>query len=404
MAKFTKKPDFPPSPYNYDTRWATFKMPRLPHGPWLYRKMVHPPDARVPNGSLVEVRNRDGVLLGHGLLNRQSEVVIRMLAGPTESGGFREILRDRLRSALYLREDVLKLRSTTNAYRLVHGEGDRLSGLIVDRYASTAIVLLHSLGYVHHGAMLEEELLSIPGIDRVVFRADPHVAKQEGFSVPAPTEERPVLVQEGPVRLEVDLVHGHKSGMFLDQRDQRRLFASMCTGQRVLDLCTNTGGFALHSAVAGKAKEVIGLDLDEAALKQAAANAKLNGAKVSWLHADLFPYLRERAAASEHWPRMVLDPPRLAKGQKDLSKALRQYHDMNRLAIAALSPRGLLLSCSCSSVVTETAFHQVLHEASLQAGREVRVLGSYGAAPDHPWVTGFPEGRYLKAVLLQAVT
>jgi 23S rRNA (cytosine1962-C5)-methyltransferase len=364
--------------------------------------MVHPPESRVPNGAFVEVRNRDGELLGRGLLNRQSEVVIRMIAGPTEEGTFAEVLRRRLQDARALREEALKLPDVTNAYRLVHGEGDRLSGLIVDRYGPVAVVLLHSLGYVQHGQLLEEELLRIPGIDRVIFRADPHVSKQEGFHLPPPESQEPVPIREGKVRYEVDLVSGHKSGMFLDQRDNRKQFSELCLGQRVLDLCTNVGGFAISAAALGKAKDVTGVDLDETALAQARHNAQLNQARVSWVHADLFPFLRERIEAKDRWQRIVLDPPRLAKGAKDQSKALRQYADMNRLAIAALAPRGILLTCSCSSVISESAFLNVIHSAGAAVGRELRVLRITGAAPDHPWAMGYPEGRYLKAVLVQA--
>lgn len=377
-------------------------MQRLPSEPWLYRKMVHPPEPAVQNGALVEVRNRDGTLLGRGLLNRKSEIAIRMLAGPAEPGTFDDILARRLRQARRLREDVLRLRSRTEAYRLVHGEADGLPGLAVDIYGHVAVAMVYSLGYIHHGPSVESALGRLPGIERVLFRADPRVAAKEGFSLPDPPAGQKVIIREDQVRYEVDLAEGHKTGLFLDQRENRRLVAGLAEGQRILDVCTNAGGFALSCAATGRPKSVTGVDLDEKALARARRNGEINKLKVEWVHADLFPYLRERTAAGERWPRIVLDPPRLTKGRKDLGKALNQYFDMNQLAISALAPSGLILTCSCSSAVTETAFLEVLKNAASAAGRQVRILGLYGASPDHPVAMNHPEGRYLKAALLQA--
>ena len=380
--------------------FATLKMASLPQGPWLYRKMIRPPDSRVPNGALVDVRDRKGKLVGRGILNRQSEVMIRMLTGPKERDPFEAILKRRLKRAQRMRTDLLNLERRTDAYRLVHGEGDGLSGLVVDRYGPVCVVAVHSIGYVYHGEVVEKALLRLQGVEQVYFRADDQVCRQEGFRLPDLPAGVTVTIRENHISYEVNLSEGHKTGFFLDQRENRSRLGGLAKGRRVLDLCTNSGGFAL-SAVKGSAKVVTAVDLDEKAIAMARRNARLNKMKVKWVHGDLFDFLRDRAGAEGQWPLVVLDPPRLAKGRQDLDKALHRYRDMNRLAMGAVEEDGVLLTCSCSSIVTEQAFIGVVTAAARQANRTVRVLGTYGAAQDHPWALDYPEGRYLKALLLQ---
>jgi 23S rRNA (cytosine1962-C5)-methyltransferase len=190
----------------------------------------------------------------------------------------------------------------------------------------------------------------------------------------------------------------HKTGFFLDQRDNRHLLASFCKGKRVLDLCCNTGGFSVYAKSAGGADEVIGVDLDEQALALARQNAGLNQVRVRFVQADLFPWLRDSIAAGQRFDIVVLDPAKQTRDREEVSYALKRYLDMNRLALQAVAPGGIFLTCSCTGLISEADFLDTLRRAAWQAGRSVQVLRVAGAGADHPFLLHVPEGRYLKAV------
>jgi 23S rRNA (cytosine1962-C5)-methyltransferase len=367
----------------------------------VYRKMLRPPRVSVPNGAYLALRDRDGALVGRGFLNRRSQIAFRIVADPADPTDPRRLFDLRLGQALALRTEVLGIANHTDCYRLVHGEGDRLSGLVIDRYGKTAVVSVYALAYVAHAEQLEAALRSLQGIERVIFQADARSEQLEHFQLPPLPCGLEETVREGRVRYRVDLSSGHKTGLFLDQRDNRHRIAGLAAGRRVLDLCTNAGGFALSAAVSGRARRVIGVDLDEDALARARDNARLNRARIDWKHADLFPFLRERSAARDGFDVVILDPPKLARTRSEVEAALRRYRQMNALAMAVVAPRSLLATFSCSGSVSEEAFLHMLAAASREAGRRARVIAYLGAAPDHPVSLEFPEGRYLKGALLQ---
>ena len=379
---------------------AVHKPGTPPSGPWVYRKMLGMPEISVPNGSFVGLRNRQGRLLGRGILNRRSTIGFRIIAGPEEPASFSALLRRRFAEALAIRTDVLGLPRRTDAWRLVHGEGDGLSGLVVDRFGPVAVAGIHSVGYVTQAEDVEQALLALPDIERVVFTADERTQRLEGFRLPPTDHGAPVTITEDRVKYRVHPGGRHKTGFFLDQRDNRRLVGSLAADRNVLDLCCHAGGFAIHASGPKRARSVTALDLDEEALSEARENARLNKVRIGFVHADLYPWLREQIAGDRRWDLVVLDPPKVVKSREELSKGLRAYEDMNALALAATSPGGLLLTCSCSGQVSEAVFLEVLARAARTAGRRVRVLEVRGAAPDHPFTLDFPEGRYLKAVLL----
>jgi 23S rRNA (cytosine1962-C5)-methyltransferase len=377
---------------------AVLKTRVPPRGPWIYRKMLRFPAGHVRNGAYVRVLGKDGRPLGHGLLNRRSEIALRVVGGP-EDRDFGRALRDRLRAAHDLRTQVLGLHEVTDAARIVHGEADGLSGLVVDRYGGTLVAHLYALGYVANADVLEAELRRLPGVKRVLFHGDPRAAELEGFDPPKPPAGATETVRENGVVFAVDLAQGHKTGLFLDQRDNRATVASFCKGRTVLDLCTNAGGFALHAAKA-EAKSVTAVDLDEKALAHAERNAELNKVRVAWKHADAFDDLRARREARERFEVVVLDPHKLATGKGEVQKALKTYFDLNRLALDVVAPGGLFATFSCSGAVTETVFTETVADAAHSLGRRARVLATLGAAPDHPFALEFLEGRYLKGLLI----
>ena len=222
--------------------------------------------------------------------------------------------------------------------------------------------------------------------------------KQESFDCRAPEPPPPEVITEHGVRFRVAPGSKHKTGFFLDQRDNRQLLASFCKGKRVLDLCCNTGGFAVYAKALGEAEEVVGVDLDEQALALAKQNANLNQARVRFVQADLFPWLRDIIADGQRFDVVVLDPAKQTRDREEVDFALKRYLDMNRLALQAVAPGGIFLTCSCTGLVSEDDFLETLRRAAWQAGRSVQVLRVAGAGADHPFLLHVPEGRYLKAV------
>lgn len=396
--RFDSVPEVDHFPDGVPEEAALLRVPRLPEGQWVWKKMLRMPRRSVPNGSFIPLHGKDGRLIARGFLNRQSEIAFRILTGPEAEADFESMLAQRLRTAIELRRDVLKLPARSNAFRLVHAEGDRLSGLIVDRYADTAVVLVHSIGWVAHAEVLERQLREHAGVTRAFFRADDHAAKLEGFSLPGIPPGTRVDITEDGILYAVDLAEGHKSGLFLDQRDQRARMATLAPGRNVLDLCCNAGGFALAAAKAGAAT-VTAVDLDEKAIAAAEFNARRNKLRVQWVHADLFPWLRQLLATDRRHDIVILDPPKLARGREEVARALDTYQDMNTLALRAVRPGGLFLTFSCSGAVSEDDFLAMLRSSARGAGREVQILEITGAAPDHPVALETPESRYLKGFL-----
>src|SRR5207237_1229138 len=190
----------------------------------------------------------------------------------------------------------------------------------------------------------------------------------------------------------------HKTGFFLDQRANRKALAAFCADKRVLDLCCNTGGFAVYAKALGQAQEVVGVDLDEEALDLARQNANLNQARIRFVQADLFSWLRDIQPAGQRFDVVILDPAKQTRDREEVGYALKRYLDMNRLALQAVAPGGIFLTCSCTGLVSEEMFLDTLRRAAWQAGRTVQVLRIAGAAADHPFLIHVTGGRYLKAV------
>ncbi len=190
----------------------------------------------------------------------------------------------------------------------------------------------------------------------------------------------------------------HKTGFFLDQRDNRKILAGFCPGKRVLDLCCNTGGFAVYAKALGQAEEVVGVDLDEQVIALAKQNANLNQARIRFVQADLFAWLREVTPTGQRFDVVVLDPAKQTRDREEVGFALKRYFDMNRLALQAVAPGGILLTCSCTGLISEEDFLECLRRAAWQADRTVQVLRVAGAAADHPFLIHVPESRYLKAI------
>ncbi|MBI2922738.1 MAG: class I SAM-dependent rRNA methyltransferase [Planctomycetes bacterium] len=359
-----------------------------------YRKMVLKPDARIEPGELVDVVDNRGGFVGTGFFNPRSEIAVRLLSTARDDSA--DFLTRRLREAVAFRHELLKLPASTDAYRLCHAEGDGLTGLVVDRFGSVVVAQLFSRGWFRRLDEVKRALGAVASGAAVHAIADEKAASFEGFTLPPAPPPAPVVVTENGAKFRVNFATGHKTGFFCDQRDNRRLVGELARGRAALDLCCYTGGFAVHAALGG-ARNVTAVDLDEDALETGKRNAKLNGVSVDFRHADVFDFLRALPETPSH-DLVVLDPAKLARNRLELGKARRAYHDMNALAFRAVARGGVFVTCSCSGLVGEAEFLEIVREAARQAGREYRVFRVAGAGADHPVSTLFPEGRYLKAV------
>jgi 23S rRNA (cytosine1962-C5)-methyltransferase len=228
--------------------------------------------------------------------------------------------------------------------------------------------------------------------------AEDHVQKQESFDLAHPPAPAPSVIHEHGVKFHAAPGSKHKTGFFADQRDNRKYLAEFCAGARVLDLCCNSGGFGIYAKTIGGASEVVGVDLDEEVLDIAEQNARLNKVKVKFIQADIFHWLRDIAANKDkRFDVVILDPAKMTRDRVQVIPALKKYLDMNKLALAAVKPGGMFLSCSCTGLVSEEQFLDMLRRAAFYANRTLQVLKVSGAGPDHPWQAHVPESRYLKA-------
>lgn len=374
------------------------------HHPFVYKKMVAGAvgPLRASDGDLVRVLDRDGFPIGFALWNSRSQIALRLIAHGVEppDSAFWDA---RLTNAVELRQNLLKLDDQTDAYRLVHAEADGLSGLVVDRYADVLSAECFSLGMYQRIGPILDILRQKTGTKHFRVTVDERIALAEDFpGRPVESEGLPptVTVQENGLRYRVRFEGAHKTGFFCDQRDNRRELARFCEGCSVLDLCCYSGGFGLNAKIHGKAEDVTCVDLDEKAVAMARENANLNQVRLSLVHADAFGYTRQMQANGRAYGVVVLDPPKLIPGRLDIAAGKRKYYDLNVLAMGLVEPGGLLLTCSCSGLLSSEEFLILLRAAARRAGRSVRVLKVSGAAPDHPVGLDALQGAYLKAVWL----
>lgn len=384
------------------TPWVQIKY--FSFAPQLYRTMIREASPDAVPGSLVTVYDKEGYRFGVGLFNPAARVPLRMFhhgETPFTEAGFTDVL-DR---ALDLRLGTLRLPEVTDAFRAVHSDGDGFSGLIVDKYADVLSVEVHSLGVWQRLPTWLPRLHERLGTRREVVEVSDFVARVEriprrGGVPPLPA----VKIREHGVRYEVDFAQGHKTGFFCDQRENRRRLAEFITPEtRVLDLCCYTGGFALSAAVLGGAKDVTGVDLDEQAVAQARRNANLNQVRVNWVHCDAFSYARQMQRNAGKWDVIIADPPKLVHSREDFEEGQRKYEDLSGLALTLLKPGGLLVTCSCSGLVSEADFTQFVGRAAHRQARRFQFLDRTGPGPDHPVMSNCPEGRYLKVIWARAL-
>jgi 23S rRNA (cytosine1962-C5)-methyltransferase len=365
--------------------------------PWVFRSDVLRDGGATP-GAIVRVQGPRGEPLGFALWSSRSEIRLRMVErGDALAEGF---WRARIERALEWRGVVA---AGAEAYRVVHGEGDGLPSLIVDRYGDYLAIQTLSQATERAKGEIVAALVQVLAPKGIVERNDPRVRQLEGLepvvSVAHGEVPEAVEVAEGDVRLRVDLLRGQKTGLFLDQRENHLAVRRYARG-RALDCFTYDGGFALQ--MARQCDEVVAVDLSAESLERVKANAARNGmTNVETRDANAFDLLRSLESAGETFDTIVLDPPAFAKSRDAVEKAVRGYKEINLRALKLVRPGGVLVTCSCSYHVHEDGFESVLEAAAVDAGASVTVVEKRRQARDHPVLLGVPETYYLKCFVLR---
>jgi 23S rRNA (cytosine1962-C5)-methyltransferase len=353
-------------------------------------------------GETVEVRSASGDLLAVAAYSPRSQIVARVWDWK-EQAIDRAFFVNRIRQAVDQRR-ALAGTDGTDALRLVNGESDGLPGVVADRYGDTVVMQLNSAGAERWRDAIADALLAASGVARLWERSDAEVRRLEGLQpvlgvVRGPELPGEIVISENGLRFEVDFARGHKTGFYIDQRDNRRLVRELAAGREVLDGFCYSGAFALNGA-AGAARSVTAVDSSAEALEIARRNASLNSQPVvNWLEGDVFQLLRKFRDEGRAFDLIVLDPPKFAPTSAHVAKASRAYKDINLLAFKLLRPGGLLVTFSCSGGVSAELFQRIVAGAALDAGVDAQIIRRLGASADHPVALNFPEGEYLKGLL-----
>jgi 23S rRNA (cytosine1962-C5)-methyltransferase len=369
--------------------------------PWIFSSDIADRDGAQP-GRPVKVADLRGRPLGTAHYSSSSQISLRMLSRRVEEIG-RDFFLHRLRAAEAHRRAVVR---NTDAYRVVHGEADLLPALVVDRYGDYLVVQTLDQGMDAAKDTIASALDEIFHPKGIVARNDVAVRAKEELpletTILAGEVPESVTVRMNALTLRADLMHGQKTGIFLDQRDNYRAAARYARGGKALDCFTSTGGFALH--LAGKCESVEAADSSGPALVTARANAAANGiANIDFKEADIFQLLTNYASARRHFSMVVLDPPAFAKSRRNLESATTGYKEINLRALRLLQPGGILVTCSCSHHLGEAALLELVAQASLDANRTLRVLERRTQSQDHPILLTVPETLYLKCLILEVM-
>jgi 23S rRNA (cytosine1962-C5)-methyltransferase len=376
--------------------------------PWLFESAVARLEGRARPGDTVDVIADDGMPLGRAAYSPVSSIRARMWSFDREETIDDAFFKRRVAMAVGRREMLPELRDR-NGLRLINAESDNLPGVIADRYGDTVVLQLSSAGADKWRRAITGALVAATGCARIYERSDSDVRALEGLEPvtgwlhgEAPAEA--ISVIEDGIRYHVDVIGGHKTGFYLDQHDNRRLLGTLAAGKQVLNCFCYTGGFSLQ-ALAGGAASVHSIDSSGPALALAQGNLALNpdlpAARAEWQEADVFQTLRELKSQGRSYDVIVLDPPKLAPTTAHARRASRAYKDVNLSALRLLNPGGLLMTFSCSGGVGIELFQKIAAGAALDADRDARIIRRLSGSADHPVGMTFPEGEYLKGLLLQ---
>ena len=377
--------------------------------PWVFKKAIENPP-RIPIGAVVDLTD-DGRFAGRGYWDPLSAIAVRVLTTDPKETVDSDFFERRVRVAWESRQKLINLKGT-NAFRLIHGEGDQLPGVIVDLYDGWAVLKLYSAGLTPHRPFIVEALEKVvPGLKGVVGRdevgrddADVDDGRGSAKMLFGPEAPNPLTISERDAKFLVDVYAGQKTGFFLDQRENRYLLRRISKGLDVLNCFCFSGGFSVNAALGG-AKSVFSVDQDADAIALARENFTLNGlpaAQHDFLAADAFELLESFKREGRKFDLIILDPPAFAKSQKAVEGAIAGYASLNRQALAILKPGGILCTASCSARVSSEAFFDAVKEGAYNADVDLTLVEERYQPPDHPIRLQFREGRYLKFFVLRS--
>ncbi len=382
--------------------------------PWVFSGAIAAVEGDPQPGGIVTVLDSKGIFLARGYYNPKSQIQVRLLTWqdePIDTAWWQRMLQ----RAITMRSSCQQQAAgTAAAYRLVNAENDFLPGLVVDRYSDWLVLQALTLGIDQRKTILTEILTDLLRPQGIYERSDVDVREREGLGMitgvlygAAPPQ--PLVIVEHGLNIQMDVQTGHKTGFYLDQQENRAHLAQLVAQIdstnpiRVLNVFSYTGGFGLFARKAGAA-QVVNVDSSAAALETAEANFALNGLssdKIEFYQADSFQLLRDFAASHAHYDVVILDPPKFAQNAQQVEKAARGYKDINLSAIRIVKPGGYLMTFSCSGAITADLFQKIVFGALADTGRQAQILRHLGPGIDHPVALTFPEGAYLKGLLLR---
>lgn len=370
-------------------------------GCWIYDNQVSWVDEDCVDGGIVDVTGSDGKFLGRGFFNSKSKIVVRLLSRePIDVDA--KLIDSRIRAAWERRREL----GFDNACRVVFGDTDGLPGLTIDKFGDYLSFQIVSAGMANFQADIVNTLVALFAPKGIVQRNDVSVREKEGLPlvsgcVYGQVPERIPFI-EHEAEMEADILHGQKTGHFLDQQENRGRIKPYCKGRRVLDLCCHTGGFSVHAALYG-GESVKSVDVSAEALDMLMENAALNGVaeKIETVKANVFDLVKEESERGEQYGLVICDPPAFTKSRKTLDSAYRGYKELNLKCMKLVAPGGYLASFSCSQFMTAPLFLQMLREAAADAGREAQLLETLIQSRDHPATLSSETSSYLKGYILR---
>jgi 23S rRNA (cytosine1962-C5)-methyltransferase len=376
--------------------------------PWLFSGAIAAVQGEPAPGETIEIKSAQGVLLGHGAYSPHSQITVRVWTFDPNQEVTSAFIRDRLERAVRLR-DFLKVLHPQGACRIIHAESDGLPGLVVDRYADYLVCQFLTAGAEYWKEDILAHLKEIVPVTGIYERSDVDVRLKEGLTHRTGLlygEEPPelVMIEEGPCRFAVDIRRGHKTGFYLDQRENRGLLTPYVQRAEILNCFAYTGAFGIW-ALKGGAARVANLESSSEALALARHNAEINAldpAVFEHTEGDVFHVLREYRDSERRFDLIILDPPKFVETQSQLERASRGYKDINWLAFRILRPGGVLFTFSCSGLMPFDLFQKIVADAALDAGRDAQIIQRLTQSADHPVALNFPEGAYLKGLVCKA--
>lgn len=376
--------------------------------PWVFSGAVDRTEGKIQNGETVNVISSSGQLIGKGAYSPASQIRVRMWTFNPDEEVNKSFFQNKIISAYELRKQIVD--KNTNSYRLINAENDGLPGIIVDHYADYLSCQFLSSGAEYWKNEVVNLLAEIIKPKSVYERSDSDVRLKEGLPSQKGLlfgEELPEYIEitENNLRFLVDIRNGHKTGFYLDQRDNRMLLSSFVNQKTVLNCFSYTGGFSVYS-LKNKAEKVINIDSSLAALDLTSKNVELNNldtSKIENINEDVFKVLRKFRDEGKTFDLIVLDPPKFAESVSQIQKASRGYKDINLLAMKLLNPGGILFTFSCSGHISADLFQKIISDAALDSGRDVKFIKQMTQSSDHLVSLNFPEGFYLKGLIIKVL-